>query len=458
MANKEILPFGPGASMPIGYPIADNLNSNRADWALSAKQGKVLKEMVGAGQPKMPELLIMGEKTEVIYTIDDFLFAQEYDPGNNIDNLKFSTDLGETWITITNTYGTIVNAFMFADGTFMMGCKKADGCRIYWTRDFSTFTEATIYDLNSSGEYVSYTPVSGTTRFFILEPRAKHVYVDGVEHYCFWDYIITTTNPRLWYALSEENGVVVRAAFAFGLTEIGGVTLMARHVHGFDYNPYNGYFYAFTGDANSECHVLKGQPDANHAWTWELLATGGGYKLTTIRYDEGNLYALTDYTDASLNGDKGIVSIPIDKLGLSRTNSSNVVCPAVMRYWLHATAEFMADGSINPSSPAALTGGDVVDNHGWRLVPTDYLGNSKHLIATGGHNYVWVDNDLGLKFGSFIGPNNQGDMIITASSPGTSVSGEGWLKMSHKDHYNLTEIMRRSGATDFFKDYVGTIY
>ena len=122
------------------------------------------------------------------------------------------------------------------------------------------------------------------------------------------------------------------------------------------------------------------------------------------------------------------------------------------------TAEFMADGSINPSSPAALTGGDVVDNHGWRLVPTDYLGNSKHLIAKGGHNYVWVDNDLGLKFGSFIGPNNQGDMIITASSPGTSVSGEGWLKMSHKDHYNLTEIMRRSGATDFFKDYVGTIY
>ena len=457
MANTNINPYGTGGELPAGIPIVDNLNSTAANKALSARQGKVLKEMASQTpqQSTMPTLMLMGDPTEVIYTIDDFMLAHEWDESQGVDNLKFSNDLGKSWTTVENTFGIIINVFMFADGTLMFAGKKSDGCRIWWTRDFSTFTEATIIDYNGQ----PYSREAGKTRFFILKPRAKHTYVNGVEHYCFWDYIITTTNPRLWYAISDENGVTVRAAFAFGLSSFNGSTLPARHGHEFSYNPYNGYFYALTGDSANECHVMRGRyvdNNGTHTWTWEKLATGDGYKLVSVDYDEGNLYALTDYTVSALKSYKGIVSIPIDKIGLT-TTVGGVVFPAKLRYWFKATAEFMAQGSRSPSSPAAISG-YCTDNNGWRISGTDYLGGSKHLIAKGGHNFVWVDNDAGLKLGSFIGPNNQGDIIITASHVGSTVSGEDWLKMSHKLHYNLTEIMRRSGATDFFEGWKGTLY
>lgn len=454
MATHNILPFGNSQELPNGYPIEDSLNSNSAQKALSARQGKLLKEMM-AQPSQMPSLLRLGDPTNVIYTIDDFMLAHEYDQSQGIDNLKFSNDLGQTWTTVANTYGTVLNAFMFADGTFMMACKKDEGCRIYWTRDFATFTEATVIDYNGN----PYSLEAGKTRFYILEPRNKHVYVNGVEHYCFWDYIIEiTSDPRMWYAISDESGVTVRAAFAFGKSTINGSTLSARHGHAFEYNPYDGYFYALTGDSVSECHVLKGKYADNngtHTWTWERLATGGGYKLTSVSFDEGNLFAITDYTESALAAYKGVISIPIDKIGLT-TTIGGVVFPAKLRYWFHATEAFMRQGSY--SGVAALSLGVTVDNHGWRFIGTDYLGNSMHLIAKNSHNFVWVDNDKNVRFNMVTGPNNKGDVYVTFSTPPLNVSGEGWLKLSHQKTYNLTEAMRRSGATDFFEGWRGTLY
>ena len=454
MAKHNILPFGNSQELPNGYPIEDSLNSNSAQKALSARQGKLLKEMM-AQHSQMPSLLRLGNPTNVIYTIDDFMLAHEYDQSQGIDNLKFSNDLGKTWTTVTNTYGTVLNAFMFADGTFMMACKKDEGCRIYWTRDFITFAEASIIDYNGN----PYSLEAGKTRFYILKPRSKHVYVDGVEHYCFWDYIMDiTANPRMWYAISDESGVTVRAAFAFGKSTINGSTLSARHGHAFEYNPYDGYFYALTGDAASQCHVLKGKyvdNNGTHTWTWERLATGGGYKLTSVSFDEGNLFAITDYTESALAAYKGVISIPIDKIGLT-TTIGGVVFPAKLRYWFHATEEFMREGSYG--GVAALSLGVTVDNHGWRFIGTDYLGNSKHLIAKNSHNFVWVDNDKNVRFNMITGPNNKGDVYVTFSTPPLNVSGEGWLKLSHQKTYNLTEAMRRSGATDFFEGWRGTLY
>ena len=46
MANQTIYPFGQGGQVPSGYPIADDLSTNSAQQALSAKQGVVLKGMV----------------------------------------------------------------------------------------------------------------------------------------------------------------------------------------------------------------------------------------------------------------------------------------------------------------------------------------------------------------------------------------------------------------------------
>ena len=46
--THNINPYGQNAEMPSGYPIADNLTTDSAQQALSAKQGKVLKEMIDA--------------------------------------------------------------------------------------------------------------------------------------------------------------------------------------------------------------------------------------------------------------------------------------------------------------------------------------------------------------------------------------------------------------------------
>lgn len=42
--KQDIYPYGQTAEMPAGYPIADNLTTNSAQQALSAKQGKLLRE------------------------------------------------------------------------------------------------------------------------------------------------------------------------------------------------------------------------------------------------------------------------------------------------------------------------------------------------------------------------------------------------------------------------------
>jgi hypothetical protein len=42
MATINVNPFGQNASVPDGYPIADDLNTNKSNYALSAKQGKLL--------------------------------------------------------------------------------------------------------------------------------------------------------------------------------------------------------------------------------------------------------------------------------------------------------------------------------------------------------------------------------------------------------------------------------
>lgn len=48
MTDYSILPYGQSATMPAGYPIADDLLHDSAQQALSARQGKVLKEMIDA--------------------------------------------------------------------------------------------------------------------------------------------------------------------------------------------------------------------------------------------------------------------------------------------------------------------------------------------------------------------------------------------------------------------------
>lgn len=394
---------------------------------------------------RFPSLLVMGDPTNVIYTIDDFILAHEYVEGS-VDNLKFSTDLGKTWITVTNTFGVITNAFRFADGTFMMCCQQSDGMHFLWSRDFETFNDCVVYDYN--GE--PYQTRTGDRRCFINRPRYQHLYVNNTEYYLIGDYVFpdsnpASANPRLWYAISEDAGVTMRCAFAFGLQQIDGVTIPARHVHNFEYNKYNGYFYAMTGDHGSEeCNIMRGKHDTNHVWTWERIAHGQEYKVMYPVFDEGNIYLTTDYTDSSLADKKGIVSAPINRISFNN-----------FHYLFHATESFMREGGFG-GAVAALAQ-IVIDNHGWKFMITDYIGNSKNLIAKDDHNFVWVDNTSNKHFNGLIGPNNKGEMYVSFKEPGGAWPETG-LKISHKKTYNLTEAMRNSGASNFFLDYSTTPY
>lgn len=46
MGNKTVYPYGTGGQLPSGIAIADDLQTDRADVALSARQGKRLGELV----------------------------------------------------------------------------------------------------------------------------------------------------------------------------------------------------------------------------------------------------------------------------------------------------------------------------------------------------------------------------------------------------------------------------
>jgi len=69
MANKTVYPFGQGGSLPAGYPIADDLKTNSAQEALSAKQGVVLNQRI-IGAVGEVEKCNLYEYTQANYSID----------------------------------------------------------------------------------------------------------------------------------------------------------------------------------------------------------------------------------------------------------------------------------------------------------------------------------------------------------------------------------------------------
>ena len=66
MANETIYPFGQGGSLPSGYPIADDCNTNDAQKALSAKQGFLLKGFVGNVK------MVAGESGSIEFSVSGY--------------------------------------------------------------------------------------------------------------------------------------------------------------------------------------------------------------------------------------------------------------------------------------------------------------------------------------------------------------------------------------------------
>lgn len=366
-------------------------------------------------------LTIDSEDSGVLYTIDNFIMKHSFE--DNVEYLSFSTDLGKSWTTVENTFDEkITHVHYFADGTFML-CTP-DKC--YWTKDFETFTESTIYDYDGS----IYQPVEGETRFYATKDYER-TFINGKEWHFFGDYVQTTPNPRLW--CTTDYGRTLRCVYAFGLSSINETVYGARHIHAFEYNPFDKKFYVLTGDNANECHVIKGTC-AEGVWAWEHVATGDEWKLTQPKFFEGYMVAVTDYTTQALANKKGIIRCPTEDMLADN-----------FTYWFKASSEIMGNAAITKY---------FRDKNGWRIILPDYAGGAKVLMAKNDLDFVWVNNTDGLRICGFTACNHKGDVYAFYRNVGTSVVGEDWLKIQIPS-FNLTKAMRKAGASDFL-DYLTT--
>ena len=85
MANIDVNPFGPNGVLPSGYPIVDNCTTDRADQALSARQGYLLATAI---EP------FTGEDVEI----------DEYD----FDQLSWIIDATNKWISESGEDGKCI--------------------------------------------------------------------------------------------------------------------------------------------------------------------------------------------------------------------------------------------------------------------------------------------------------------------------------------------------------------
>lgn len=363
----------------------------------------------------MPTYINVLENTGVVYSVDSFMMRYYEDEG--VQYFEFSLDLGKTWLPpVENTFGQITHVHYFLDGTFLM-CTRYT---CYWTKDFETFTESAIYDYTGN----SFSPVSTETRFFAMK-GAKRSIVDGKEWHVWGDYTYTTTKPRLWY--TNDNGRTIKCAFAFGLSTLNGSVVKARHVHSFEYNPFDKKFYVFTGDANDECHVMRGTFDGTD-WNWELLASGSVWKLVYPEFFDGYFTATTDYTESSLADKKGQVKCPTDNI-----TEENLI------HIFKMSAGVMGAAAITKY---------FVDNNGWRFILTDFAGGNKILLAKNDFDFHWIYNTDGYKIGSLSAPNANGEVYSSFRVIGTSVSDETNLTVLIP-RFNFTKAIREAGAYDF---------
>lgn len=73
MATTNINPFGNTASLPQGYPIKDDLETDSAQWALSARQGKRLKGMIDDDEASINAMLGLIKGGDVTMTTGKYI-------------------------------------------------------------------------------------------------------------------------------------------------------------------------------------------------------------------------------------------------------------------------------------------------------------------------------------------------------------------------------------------------
>lgn len=115
MANNTIYPFGHGGQTPTTIPIADDLQTDRADVALSAKQGMVLNNLIVGGQTEIDvssytnQSCCLGNRTSGWYNYNNLMYhkAIPVSPNERYILTLVSTSSGITsafYGIVTRTY------------------------------------------------------------------------------------------------------------------------------------------------------------------------------------------------------------------------------------------------------------------------------------------------------------------------------------------------------------------
>lgn len=148
MENTTIYPYGQNGQLPSGYPIADDLNTNSAQQALSARQGVVLKDL--AGNTLTPiDLSTMGVFLGVLVTGGSWSATQ-----NNHESVQVPVKPGQKYRIVANASATSYYAF-FSTVSFW----SASGTPNYATgySDRSSITAGKTIDITiPSGCYYLY--------------------------------------------------------------------------------------------------------------------------------------------------------------------------------------------------------------------------------------------------------------------------------------------------------------
>ena len=372
---------------------------------------------------KLPEQISINlskNRETVIGTHLNYIIKCEDENGTNY--LKFSNDLGKTWVKKENKYGNIKYIHFFLDCSILI-CTD-EKCFVV-SNDFSAMEESAIYGLD--GE--TFAPID-KNNFFSYDNPFIHIF-DGTEVFAWGEYKLDGT-PRGWYTV--DGGKTIKCFLESGKTSIEGNVITFTHFHGVYYNKYDKNWYITTGDTPSQCYIIKATYDVSlDKWKFEVVANGPQFKLTQWRFDEYYTYFCTDYTeDSEYYKNKGIMRCPTSKL----SDYSN--------YTFLYKAPQEEFGNIALSNV-------TIDNHGYKFLMPDYLGLGLFWFATDGWDFKKVKlTETDLEFGYWLGDNYNGDLYVTIYNNDFPFNADNLIL--NAPAVNLTKILRENGIVDFKKN------
>ena len=367
-----------------------------------------------------PSSITLPEKEFVFATAMNYILKTEIIGGT--DYIKISQDLGKTWTQMPNILGDIVAYHFFSDGTIML----ASPTKVYWTRDYLTLNESTVFD------YGGIPFVPDARHFFGMQTGDTIMHVGDTEIYVWGDYVVGAGSaiPRLWYSI--DRGRTIKCAAKFGTMDMDGAWRWIRHVHRVYQHKKDESFYICTGDGGDENMIIRAVYDvALDSWGWKVLAQGADYKMGNIILDDVFAYLVTDYTEPDQYDKKGIYRVPIADIG------------DYTKYQLVFKADPAEWGSVAPVNI-------LLDNNGNKVILPDYLGAGFIWLAREGLDFKKVPISPAVLLGYCIGANYQGDIWCVAYNNSGELNTPTELKLN-RGSYNLTKALRDAGVDNFMR-------